>query len=240
MEAKDYATGDEIPPLPSVLFHWTNSVRFPAYKPQLERGRVPLKLVKRARDGTWDAFIVGQPHFIDTPLFFTWSDIVGGMGSTDVEFYAKQDLDKGVQPRIIGATVNPNARVKKVLTVVEYPTNHLTQHSSEPLDLHDVDLIYHQFHRTQKGQPPSDENQVTREWIIVSQNAVTGVYYHPASFYFPLLDGLERVLAGGPVEAHSYLPFTQGKSQSRAIDVLKYVLSKSGTGCTELIRRKLR
>jgi len=235
--AENYAVGNSVPPTPSALFHWTNNKRLEPFANTLQRGELPLKASVQARDGTWDMFSAAQPHLIGTPILFTWSDIVGGMGATRVEFYAKLDLEKNIKPRLIGAAIDPEARVKKVISVYDVTAGQFSSYSSKPIELRGVDLIYHEFHQTDGNQPPSEKTRVLREWIIVPGKAATEVFHHPASFRNVLEDGLRRVRAGGPIERHSFLPFTHGHSQARAEDVLNYVLFKTPPTCIEAFSR---
>ncbi len=153
------------------IYHWTSSTRFEGYRQTLESGKLPLRPAKVTAHGI-DNFFAVYEQYRQTPAFYTWSDVVGGMGVNDFEFYAKLDLASNKKPRLIAAQINQNARVAKVRIRKDYQGN---IHYPD-IDLSRYDLILHEFYVSNEPNHTS-EYASFREWIVVSNNAYTSIKF---------------------------------------------------------------
>ena len=184
-----------------------------------------MKVSKPDRYGALDTFFAIHPHLIGTPALFTWRDVVGGMGSTKVEWYAKMELDKEIKPRLIVMEVKPGAKVlpvESVMTSGQLPPGF---NLNPNLSLDGVDIVEHEFYQTSE-KDPNKKYLWFREYIIVNPKAIAKVKHRWTDIVPYVDEGIRRLESGQEIEAISPSldsSFRDKRSRDRALGVLQYI-----------------
>ncbi len=208
--------------LPRYLFYWTNSKHDARNAETLAEGRLPLKPSVVDGYGQTDFFSGAHPETMDIPKRYTWSDVIGSMGSTQKEFYAKLDYPKGVKPRLYVAEVNPKAKFQKMTSYVG--RGGVLSTDGEKIKP-GTSLILHEVYDTSGSGGAVLKFQ---EWIILNDAAYTKVHSRLTAILPFVNEGLQRLQNQDPIQSHSpsTMNFNRNRSaRRRAEEVLRYILT---------------